>query len=82
MNNPIIRVDEWRPNYARKCENCDATPCVQGWNFAWTREEVENAQGDLTKSSHKSVHDTLVYDGTMCGVCTWGSANCIDPANW
>ena len=24
----------------------------------------------------------VVYDGTMCGVCTWGEAACLDPANW
>lgn len=25
---------------------------------------------------------TVVYDGSMCGVCTWGEAACLDPANW
>jgi hypothetical protein len=24
----------------------------------------------------------VAYDGTMCGVCTWGEAACLDPANW
>jgi hypothetical protein len=24
----------------------------------------------------------VVYDGSMCGVCTWGEAACADPANW
>jgi hypothetical protein len=24
----------------------------------------------------------VVYDGSMCGVCTWGEAACRDPANW
>jgi hypothetical protein len=27
-------------------------------------------------------HGKVVYEGTMCGVCTWGEAACIDPANW
>lgn len=26
--------------------------------------------------------DKVVYDGDMCGVCTWGEAACADPANW
>lgn len=24
----------------------------------------------------------VVYDGSMCGVCTWGEAACLDPSNW
>jgi hypothetical protein len=24
----------------------------------------------------------VVYEGTMCGVCTWGEAACLDPARW
>jgi hypothetical protein len=24
----------------------------------------------------------VVYDGSMCGVCTWGEASALDPANW
>lgn len=24
----------------------------------------------------------VVYQGEMCGVCTWGEADCRDPANW
>ncbi|MGF6932953.1 hypothetical protein OKW41_002092 [Paraburkholderia sp. UCT70] len=24
----------------------------------------------------------VVYAGSMCGVCTWGEAACLDPANW
>lgn len=24
----------------------------------------------------------VYYDNDMCGVCTWGEAECIDPANW
>jgi len=24
----------------------------------------------------------VVYAGSMCGVCTWGEAACIDPVNW
>jgi len=25
---------------------------------------------------------SMFYDGDMCGACTWGEANAIDPANW
>ncbi|MFC0694688.1 hypothetical protein [Paraburkholderia humisilvae] len=24
----------------------------------------------------------VVYDGSMCGACTWGEDACLDPANW
>ena len=24
----------------------------------------------------------VVYDGDMCGVCTWGESACIDPEKW
>jgi hypothetical protein len=24
----------------------------------------------------------VVYDGGMCGACTWGNASDRDPANW
>lgn len=24
----------------------------------------------------------VVYEGSMCGVCTWGDPKCADPANW
>lgn len=24
----------------------------------------------------------VVYNGDMCGVCTWGEAACLDPNNW
>jgi hypothetical protein len=24
----------------------------------------------------------VVYQGEMCGVCTWGESACLDPANW
>ncbi|ARK56276.1 hypothetical protein [Burkholderia pseudomallei] len=24
----------------------------------------------------------VVYEPGMCGICTWGEADCIDPANW
>jgi hypothetical protein len=24
----------------------------------------------------------VVYQGEMCGVCTWGEARCIDPNEW
>jgi hypothetical protein len=24
----------------------------------------------------------VVYHGTMCGVCTWGEAICLDPEEW
>lgn len=24
----------------------------------------------------------VVYAAGLCGVCTWGDADCIDPANW
>jgi hypothetical protein len=24
----------------------------------------------------------VVFDGGMCGVCTWGEAACREPANW
>lgn len=24
----------------------------------------------------------VVYRGDMCGVCTWGESEMVDPANW
>ncbi|CAJ2875640.1 Uncharacterised protein [Burkholderia pseudomallei] len=24
----------------------------------------------------------VVYAAGLCGVCAWGEADCIDPANW
>lgn len=24
----------------------------------------------------------VYYDGSMCGPCTWGDADALDPANW
>lgn len=24
----------------------------------------------------------IVYASGMCGLCTWGDSDCIDPANW
>lgn len=57
-----IRVDEWRPDYARECEVCGQTPCVTGWQLKPKLKEV--------------------YTGDMCGVCTWGEADCRDPENW
>lgn len=62
MEEQVIRVDEWRPNYTRKCAICGQTPCVEGWQQT---PEIK-----------------LVFEGTMCGVCTWGDADCADPANW
>lgn len=28
------------------------------------------------------VNGKLENKTEMCGVCTWGEANCIDPENW
>jgi len=30
----------------------------------------------------KAADDSIFYDGSMCGACTWGEADCLDPANW
>ena len=31
----------------------------------------------------KSVETGTIVDSTdMCGVCTWGEADCLDPDNW
>ncbi len=27
-------------------------------------------------------NDTVVYQGDMCGVCTWGEAAMLDPEAW
>lgn len=54
-----ITVDEWVPDYGRKCESCGKTPCVTG----------------VTDGK-------VVYEGSLCGVCTWGAATFRDPANW
>lgn len=24
----------------------------------------------------------VVYEGALCGVCTWGDSSAADPANW
>jgi hypothetical protein len=66
----VVFIDEWRPNYARKCEICDQTPCVQGWQL------------NVILNPETPPQDKLAYDGTMCGVCTWGEAACLDPENW
>lgn len=26
--------------------------------------------------------EKIVYQGTMCGVCTWGESAMLDPVNW
>ena len=26
--------------------------------------------------------ELVVYEGDMCGVCTWGEAAMLDPDNW
>jgi len=54
-----IAVDEWVPNYGRRCEVCGETPCVTG---------VRNG--------------AVVYDGSLCGVCTWGDTALADPGRW
>jgi hypothetical protein len=54
-----ITVDEWVPDYGRRCEVCGETPCVTG----------------ITEGK-------VVYNGSMCGQCTWGDPRCLDPANW
>ena len=28
------------------------------------------------------VGEKLEYDTELCGACTWGEADCIDPENW
>lgn len=27
-------------------------------------------------------HGKVVYQGEMCGACTWGESDMADPANW
>ena len=30
MSNQVIEIDKYQPNHKRKCENCEATPTVEG----------------------------------------------------
>ena len=30
MSNQVIQIDKYRPNYQRKCQNCEETPTVEG----------------------------------------------------
>lgn len=31
MNDQIVEVSEWRPNFKKTCCNCDQSPTVEGW---------------------------------------------------
>lgn len=59
MNNEVMSIDKYEPDYTKTCEVCDATPVVTG---------VKNG--------------VVVYQGTMCGPCTWGEAETLDPTTW
>lgn len=28
------------------------------------------------------VGDKMEYDTELCGACTWGESECLDPENW
>ena len=58
LPDPIV-IDEWKPDYKRRCEVCGQKPVVTG----------------VTGGK-------VVYQGTMCGVCSWGEAACLDPEEW
>jgi hypothetical protein len=66
-----ILIDEWRPLWSRECEICGQVPCVQGISYRFDVNNMRDAS-----------RDKVEYDGTMCGVCTWGEAACADPENW
>jgi len=69
-----IKVDKFVPNYNKTCDVCGANHTVSGV------VEVDvsyDRQTDLYKG-----RELVVYDGDMCGVCTWGESRCIDPSEW
>ncbi len=44
------------------------------------RQRCENCeQSPVVKGVLNGV---IVYDGSMCGPCTWGEARTIDPSTW
>ncbi len=55
----VVKVDEFVPDYTKRCEVCGADHVVTG------------------KTNGK-----VVYQGEMCGVCTWGEAAMHDPSKW
>jgi hypothetical protein len=55
----VIEIDEYAPDYKRRCCNCEQTPVVTG---------VKDGK--------------VVYQGEMCGVCTWGESAMHDPSKW
>lgn len=67
----VTKVDEWVPDYTRECEVCGQRPVVTGIQYRFDADNLRDRSADR-----------VVYKGTMCGVCTWGEADCLDPANW
>jgi hypothetical protein len=55
----VMQIDSFKPDYRRKCVNCEQTPTVTG---------VKDGK--------------VIYRSEMCGPCTWGEAETLDPSTW
>jgi hypothetical protein len=57
---------------------CEGTE-IQNWKPDYTHKCVvcglDHVVTGLTDGE-------VIYQGEMCGVCTWGEADCADLANW
>lgn len=52
---------------------------VDFWKPNWKHCCIVCQQKPVVQGIH---NDKVVYNGEMCGVCTWGEAAMHDPANW
>lgn len=52
---------------------------VEEWRPDYSRE-CETCGANHVVTGWKDGKE--VYSGDMCGVCTWGEASAVDPANW
>lgn len=59
MDNEVIQLDRFAPDYTHECINCGRIPVVTGVKDGKT-----------------------VYQGEMCGPCTWGEAAMLNPELW
>lgn len=53
---------------------------VAGWVPDYTRG-CENC-GNKPVVTGVDERNKVVYQGTLCGPCTWGEADTADPTNW
>jgi len=73
--------EKFRPPDLADIQQLDASDfqAVDEWMPNWGRECEVCGHAPCVSDVYQG---KVVYDGTMCGVCTWGEAACRDPANW